>query len=51
MRTIDVHAHLVPRSLWQAAAGRREWYGFRHEPGDGIGIVMGGGKRTAFTSP
>ena len=51
MRTIDIHAHLVPRSLWQAADARREWYGFRHEPGDGIGTMVGGGKRTGFTSP
>ncbi len=51
MRTIDVHAHLVPRSLWQAADARREWHGFRHEPGDGVGTVVGGGKRIGFTSP
>jgi aminocarboxymuconate-semialdehyde decarboxylase len=51
MKTIDIHAHLVPRSLWQAAEAHRDWHGFRHEPGDGIGTVMGGGKRTAFTSP
>ena len=41
----------VPRSLWQAAEARTEWHGFRHEPGDGVGTVVGGGKRTAFTSP
>jgi aminocarboxymuconate-semialdehyde decarboxylase len=51
MRTIDIHAHLVPRSLWQAAEAGREWYGYRHEPGDGLGVMVGGGKRTAFTSP
>ena len=51
MRTIDIHAHLVPRSLWQAVEAGREWYGFRHEPGDGLGTVVGGGKRTSFTSP
>jgi aminocarboxymuconate-semialdehyde decarboxylase len=51
MRTIDIHAHLVPRSLWQAAEAGREWYGFRHEPGEGLGTVVGGGKRTSFTSP
>lgn len=51
MRTIDIHAHLVPRSLWQAADAGREWHGFRHEPGDGLGTVVGGGKRTAFNSP
>jgi aminocarboxymuconate-semialdehyde decarboxylase len=51
MRTIDIHAHLVPTSLWQAAEARREWYGFRHEPGEGLGTFLGGGKRTAFSSP
>jgi aminocarboxymuconate-semialdehyde decarboxylase len=51
MRTIDIHAHLVPKSLWQAADAGRDWYGFRHEPGDGIGTMVGDGKRTQFTSP
>ena len=51
MKTIDIHAHLVPRSLWQAAEARREWHGFRHEPGDGLGTVVGNGKRTQFNSP
>src|SRR5262245_14687679 len=51
MKTIDIHAHLVPQSLWQAADARREWYGFRHEPGDGVGSMVGGGKRTGFASP
>jgi aminocarboxymuconate-semialdehyde decarboxylase len=51
VRTIDIHAHLVPQSLWRAADARREWYGFRHEPGAGVGTVVGDGKRTNFTSP
>jgi aminocarboxymuconate-semialdehyde decarboxylase len=51
MRTIDIHAHLVPRSLWRAADARTEWYGFRHEPGDGVGAMVGAGKRTHFNSP
>ena len=52
MRSIDIHAHLVPQSLWQAAAAGREWYGFRHEPGEGLGTFLGtNGKRTGFTSP
>jgi aminocarboxymuconate-semialdehyde decarboxylase len=50
MKTIDIHAHLVPRSLWQAVAARAEWYGYRHEPGDGLGTMTGGGRRTGFTS-
>ena len=51
MRTIDIHAHVVPRSLWQAIDAKREWYGYRHEPGDGLGTVVGNGKRTQFNSP
>jgi len=51
MKSIDIHAHLVPKSLWQAADAGREWYGFRHEPGDGLGTMLGGGRRTAFNSP
>ena len=51
MKTIDIHAHLVPKSLWQAADAGRDWYGFRHEPGDGIGTMVSAGKRTHFSSP
>lgn len=51
MKTIDIHAHVVPNSLWQAVDSKTEWYGFRHEPGKGLGTVVGGGMRTGFTSP
>src|SRR5206468_11368835 len=51
MRTIDIHAHLVPQAVWQAAAAGREWYGYRHEPGEGLGSFIGDGRRTAFSSP
>jgi aminocarboxymuconate-semialdehyde decarboxylase len=51
MRTIDVHAHVVPQAMWRAADAKREWYGYRHEPGDGIGTVVGGGRRILFASP
>ena len=51
MRTIDIHAHLVPKMLWQAAEAKRDWYGFRHEPGEGLGSFVGNGKRTQFSSP
>jgi aminocarboxymuconate-semialdehyde decarboxylase len=51
VKSIDVHAHLVPRSAWRAAETGREWHGFRHEPGDGIGSFMGNGKRIPFSSP
>src|SRR5467141_1274000 len=51
MRTIDIHAHLVPQAVWQAAAAGTDWYGYRHEPGEGLGSFIGDGKRTGFTSP
>src|SRR5437762_8836499 len=51
MKSIDIHAHLVPKTLWQAAEAKRDWYGFRHEPGEGLGSFVGNGKRTQFTSP
>ena len=50
MKTIDIHAHLVPRSLWKAVDAQAEWYGFRHEPGPVAGTMVGGGMRTALTS-
>ena len=50
MRTIDIHAHLVPQSLWRAVEARAPWHGFRHEPGDGLGTLIGGGRRTQFSS-
>jgi aminocarboxymuconate-semialdehyde decarboxylase len=51
MRTIDVHAHVVPQAVWRAADAGKDWYGFRHEPGEDIGTFVGGGKRTHFSSP
>ena len=51
MRSIDIHAHIVPESLWKAVEARQEWHGFRHEAGEGLGTMVGGGMRTAFTSP
>ena len=51
MKTIDIHAHVVPGRVWEAAAGGRDWYGYRHEPGEGLGTFLGNGKRTGFTSP
>ena len=51
MKSIDIHAHVVPRSLWRAVEAKQEWYGFRHEPGEGLGVMVGNGKRTSFNSP
>jgi aminocarboxymuconate-semialdehyde decarboxylase len=51
MRSIDIHAHLMPAAAWRAAAAGTDWYGYRHEPGDGPGLYVGGGRRIGFTSP
>lgn len=51
MKTIDIHAHITPQSLWKAIDAKKEWYGFRHEPGEGLGAMLGGGMRTAFSTP
>jgi aminocarboxymuconate-semialdehyde decarboxylase len=51
MKSIDIHAHVVPQSLWKAIEEKKEWHSFRHEPGEGLGAVIGGGMRTGFTSP
>ncbi|MGQ0749375.1 MAG: amidohydrolase family protein [Betaproteobacteria bacterium] len=51
MRSIDIHAHVVPQSMWKAIAEKTDWYGFRHEPGEGLGAMVGGGVPTGFTSP
>jgi len=52
MKTIDIHAHLIPRSLWNAVDAQKEWYGFRHESsGAGLGTIVGNGARTAFNTP
>jgi aminocarboxymuconate-semialdehyde decarboxylase len=51
MRSIDIHAHLVPATAWRAVAAGTDWHGYRHEPGDGPGLFVGGGRRIGFTSP
>jgi aminocarboxymuconate-semialdehyde decarboxylase len=51
MRTIDIHAHVIPRSLWKAVDAGQDWYGFRHEAGAGLGTIMGCGKRTTLPTP
>jgi len=51
MKTIDIHAHIVPDSLWRAIEAKQDWHGFRHEAGEGLGAMIGCGMRTTFTSP
>ncbi len=51
MKTIDVHAHVVPQSLWNAVEAKRDWYGYTHETGAGLGTIVCNGARTSFTTP
>ncbi|HEV8585881.1 MAG TPA: amidohydrolase family protein [Methylomirabilota bacterium] len=51
MRSIDIHAHLVPQSMWRAVEAGKEWYGWRHQPGEGLGTMEATGKRITFNSP
>ena len=51
MRTIDIHAHLMPQCFWKTVAAGQAWYGIRHEPGDGSGYMVSQGKRSAVPSP
>ncbi|HEV8439197.1 MAG TPA: amidohydrolase family protein [Methylomirabilota bacterium] len=51
MRTIDIHAHLMPQGLWKTVAAGREWYGVRYEPGEGAGSTVTDGKRSRLNSP
>ena len=49
MRSIDIHAHLMPQCLWRAVATGDAWYGIRYEPGDGLGVAVHQEKRIAIT--
>ena len=49
MRTIDIHAHMLPRSLWSAVAAKQEWHGYRGT--DDPGCMIANGKRALMPSP
>lgn len=51
MRSIDMHAHLMPQCLWQTVTSGKDWYGMRYEPGEGTGMLVREGKRIAIPSP
>src|SRR5262245_26128169 len=51
MRSIDIHAHLVPDSLWRTVATGKDWYGTRFETGEGLGTTVTNGKRSRVTTP
>src|SRR5262249_55162676 len=49
MRSIDIHAHLMPQCLWRTIDAGNAWYGIRHESGDGLGFAVNQEKRIAIT--
>ena len=51
MKTIDIHAHIVPESMWRAIEAKKDWHGFRYDAGHGLGGMIACGMRTNFTSP
>jgi len=51
LKTIDIHAHIVPDSMWRAIEEKKDWHGFKHEPGEGFGTMVACGQRTEFSSP
>jgi aminocarboxymuconate-semialdehyde decarboxylase len=51
MRSIDIHAHLMPQSLWKAVDAGQAWHGFRLEPGRGLGAVVRVDKRVGVQTP
>jgi aminocarboxymuconate-semialdehyde decarboxylase len=50
MRTIDIHAHLMPQCFWNTVNGGGEWYGVTYQPGDGQGFTMSRGRRDPLTT-
>src|SRR5713226_7505130 len=51
MRTIDIHAHLMPQCLCQTVDAGQAWYGIRYEPGDGLWYTVRHGKRSPIQTP
>lgn len=44
MRSIDIHAHLVPQCLWKAIEDGGEWYGMRYETAERNSLYVSEGK-------
>ena len=51
MRTIDIHAHLMPQCFWNAVSSGGDWYGMTYEPEPGNGVTVSNGKRDGVTNP
>jgi aminocarboxymuconate-semialdehyde decarboxylase len=51
MRSIDIHAHLMPQGMWWTMSAGNAWYGMRYEPGGSAGFIVSRGKRSPLPSP
>ena len=51
MRSIDIHAHLMPQCFWNTVDRGREWYGVKYEPQDRLGFTLNQGRRDAVATP
>ena len=51
MRSIDIHAHLMPQCFWKTVDAGHAWYGIRYEPGDGGGFTVSQGPRSPVPTP
>ena len=51
MRTIDIHAHLMPQCFWNAVTGGGDWYGMTFQSQPGNGFTISNGKRDGITNP
>src|SRR5262249_46648473 len=50
MRTIDIHAPLMRQCFGRAVDAGKDWYGTRHEAGEGLGATVTDGKRMRVPS-
>jgi len=50
LKTIDIHAHLMPQSFWRAAEAGQAWYGMRLEEINGRQFTTNGVRRDGVTS-
>ena len=44
MKSIDIHAHLVPQALWKTLDSGNEWYGMRYNTNDKTELFIKEGK-------
>ena len=51
MRTIDIHAHLLPQCAWRAFDAGQDWYGFRYEADQGLGTTVSSVRRDGIPTP